>query len=707
MNIPVPTNGTTIDHESSTIDYRSIPSEAEANEPESDTETLPDVSAQWFHAKAAPAATAWWNVASTMWSELVTSHNYFGRRSANVAEMLPYRGDLEIEFSAELSQHSSVCFAPKGNILVYTVSSEGNVKVGIERDVDTLTPSEIKQHWSLVEAAINKELGSFKDLKVFKHTPVREAVNIMSSRFVIRWKHVGNEKTVKARLCVRGFEDKLANSLSTFASTASRWSQRLVVSACVQNQWSLFSWDISTAFLQGISFQDLAKVTGEPIRKACLKPPAGFEHMFRKIFGISFETHVLEMIKPVYGLKDAPRAWRIALDNVLIRSGGRPLNCDKALYVWFRRDVLAAILSTHVDDLKGGGMTEVVKHIKDCLERDFGPVKVQTAVFEHCGIMHEQSEKGILLHQNHYAAQLHQNDMSGIDISDEDKLLGEKHVALYMSLLGGLAWLVQTRTDIAVYLCSLQRHSKQPQVKHYIRLNQVVKWVRRKKTGLFYGKLTGPLKILMISDSAFKKEGDTGLAMRGALICIAEDRSDSGKQLQPGGKFHVIDFYSRKQRRVTRSTFAAELHSLADGIEVSRLFAMAITECIIPNISSREITRLEELGKLPLLIEAVVDAKSVFDALKVTDTKTPCEASLLNILQQIKELMQTYMVRRLWWVDTGDMLADGLNKGTIGRQALLFACDNSNWLLQKPCCMHQEKVQKIIPQIIEEIQNNG
>ena len=27
----------------------------------------------------------------------------------------------------------------------------------------------------------------------------------------------------------------------------------------------------------------------------------------------------------------------------------------------------------------------------------------------------------------------------------------------------------------------------------------------------------------------------------------------------PGGMFHVVDFYSRKQKRVVRSTFAAEL----------------------------------------------------------------------------------------------------------------------------------------------------
>ena len=82
---------------------------------------------------------------------------------------------------------------------------------------------------------------------------------------------------------------------------------------------------------------------------------------------------------------------------------------------------------------------------------------------------------------------------------------------------------------------------------------QSVKWVKRRKCPLRYAKLQSPFRIVVISDSAFRKEDKTGLAMRGAIVGIAEQH-----QTHPGGKIHVIEFYARKQRRVVRSTFSAE-----------------------------------------------------------------------------------------------------------------------------------------------------
>ena len=35
--------------------------------------------------------------------------------------------------------------------------------------------------------------------------------------------------------------------------------------------------------------------------------------------------------------------------------------------------------------------------------------------------------------------------------------------------------------------------------------------------------------------------------------------------------------------------------------------------------------------------------------------------------------MSTQRIRRLLWIDTRDMLADGLNKGAVSRKALLIA----------------------------------
>ena len=255
------------------------------------------------------------------------------------------------------------------------------------------------------------------------------------------------------------------------------------------------------------------------------------------------------------------------------------------------------ILSTHVDDKLGAGQDESSK-VKQALEKMFGKIKEQVGTFEHCGIMHEQdmATGTVVMHQQHYVKQLNTLDMSCVDMNKQEQPCTEQQHAAYLSSLGGLSWLVQTRMDVCVYVCALQMVAKAPLVEHYIKLNRLVKWVKHRKCYLTYRKLNGPLKILTVSDSAFKKEDLTGLAMRGEIVAICESNSEN-----PGGTMHVIDFYSRKQRRITRSTFAAELHGLADALEFSKIVVFAVHECLVPRVTPRELVEAEESGSLNCL----------------------------------------------------------------------------------------------------------
>ena len=107
---------------------------------------------------------------------------------------------------------------------------------------------------------------------------------------------------VKARLTIRGFEDREAELLATFAGTTSRWGQRLISSLAAQHQWVLMSADVSAAFLQGLSFAELSELTGEPERVVSFRPPKNYEKFFQELPGLSklnFDTHTLRMKKCV------------------------------------------------------------------------------------------------------------------------------------------------------------------------------------------------------------------------------------------------------------------------------------------------------------------------------------------------------------------------------------------------------------------------
>ena len=70
-------------------------------------------------------------------------------------------------------------------------------------------------------------------------------------------------RTIRARLTVRGFKDRDASTLDTYSGTAQRCSQRLVVSKAARRGWDLATAGVEKAFLQGVNYEVLAKITGE------------------------------------------------------------------------------------------------------------------------------------------------------------------------------------------------------------------------------------------------------------------------------------------------------------------------------------------------------------------------------------------------------------------------------------------------------------
>ena len=82
------------------------------------------------------------------------------------------------------------------------------------------------------------------------------------------------------------------------------------------------------------------------------------------------------------------------------------------------------------------------------------------------------------------------------------------------------------------------------------------------------------MRIATVSDSAFKALEFEGLALRGCFVFLVE----IGKDGKPGGKCMLIDYYSRKQVHVCRSTFAAELFAVIDAVGHALKIALCLTE---------------------------------------------------------------------------------------------------------------------------------
>ena len=152
----------------------------------------------------------------------------------------------------------------------------------MERDDDVLTPEEVKLHDDEVKAAMFKELITWAKHKCFSRRSRLNAHNIIDCRWVLKWKweeetlSIANSasgqvakkgRVIRARLTVRGFKDVDKGHVATYAGTSQRYSQRIIVSEAVLRGWDLATTDISKAFLQGVTHQELSELTGERMRE--------------------------------------------------------------------------------------------------------------------------------------------------------------------------------------------------------------------------------------------------------------------------------------------------------------------------------------------------------------------------------------------------------------------------------------------------------
>ena len=76
------------------------------------------------------------------------------------------------------------------------------------------------------------------------------------------------------------------------------------------------------------------------------------------------------------------------------------------------------------------------------------------------------------------------------------------------SLLGALAWLTLTRADIIVFVGRYQRKANDIRVSDVYGLNRLLKWVKRRQFCIYYAKLTPPLALVVVADSAYKADDD-------------------------------------------------------------------------------------------------------------------------------------------------------------------------------------------------------
>ena len=483
---------------------------------------------------------------------------------------------------------------------------------------------------------------------------------VIGSRWVLTWKKSSDPDdrslTPKARLVLVGFQDPDLGRIATDSPTLRKESKHIILSICASMGWVIWGADIKTAFLSGDNSN----------RDLYFRPPAEI----REFLGLS-EDDVLRLEKAAYGLAEAPRAWFLRLTRELLAAGLEVSQLDPCVFVLRERSTraLLGICGVHVDDLLGGGkpaMDECLARLRQKLP--FGDFRKTTIKYTGAEIR-QLPDLSIEVSQEAYIDKM--EEVSTKPFGKSSNPLPEP--SLMRACCGQLAWVANhSRPDQAFLASYLQGTQDKALVAHLDMYNKAVRELKARKVTLKFPPV--PLerwRLLAITDAGWGVRAN-GESQGGLILCLCDQDVIDRKP----GKTWVIEWSSKKLRRVVRSSTAAETMSAQNGLDAIE-FAQSFLQEVLYGMTPKEFQQWVPDKASGL----VIDSKSLYDAL----TRSACSSALA----MEKRLAIDYAIARAClserhvqpcWTNNLQMIADCLTK-LKGNKEILFRMLDS-------CCYH-------------------
>jgi hypothetical protein len=265
------------------------------------------------------------------------------------------------------------------------------------------------------------------------------------------------------------------------------------------------------------------------------------------------EGKVLCLIKALYGLCQAPRAWNTKLDSTLQRLGFKHSDCEHAVYAR-GKGTTRLLIGVYVDDLiiTGNDVNEIAK-FKLQMQASFKMNDLGLLSF-YLGIEVQQGSNDISLSQMTYARRiLKKAGMASCNSCatpmETQCKMSKQSVAPttpateYRSLVGSLRYLVHTRPDIAFTVGYVSRFTEKPTTEHLAAVKHILRYVAGTIDYGCHYKPGGGLKLVGYSDADMAGDVDTRKSTTGVLFFLG---------LNP------VTWQSQKQKVVALSSCEAE-----------------------------------------------------------------------------------------------------------------------------------------------------
>ncbi|GJT75944.1 putative ribonuclease H-like domain-containing protein [Tanacetum coccineum] len=305
--------------------------------------------------------------------------------------------------------------------------------------------------------------------------------------------------------------------------------------------FTVYQMDVKSAFLYGTIEEEVY-----------VHQPPGFVDP-------AHPNKVYKVIKALYGLHQAPRAWYETLSSFLMENGFRRGTIDKTLFIKKKKSDIM-LVQVYVDDIIFGSTKQsMCTEFEDCMHKRFQMSSMGELTF-FLGLQVKQLPEGIFISQDKYVADiLKKFDFLSIRtattpiesnkplVKDEDGVDVDVHV--YRSMIGSLMYLTASRPDIMFAVCACARFQVTPKASHLNAVKRIFRYLKHQpKLGLWYPR-----------DSPFELEAYSDSDYGGASL----DRKSTTGGCQFLGR-RLISWQCKKQTIVANSTTEAEYVAAAN-----------------------------------------------------------------------------------------------------------------------------------------------
>ncbi|GJV83114.1 putative ribonuclease H-like domain-containing protein [Tanacetum coccineum] len=343
------------------------------------------------------------------------------------------------------------------------------------------------------------------------------------------------EKKEESRALVTVDQEEGIDYDEVFAPVARLEAIRIFLAYASYMGFIVYQMDVKSAFLYG-------KIDEE----VYVSQPPGFQDP-------KSPQKVYKVVKALYGLHQAPRAWYATLSTFLLKNGYRRGTIDKTLFL--KKDKHDIILvQVYVDDIIFGSTKKSWCNEFEALMKSRFQMSSMGELTFFLGLQVKQKPNGIFISQDKYVDEiLKKFDFANVKSAStpietqkplvKDEEASDVDVHLYRSMIGSLMYVTASRPDIMFAVCACSRFQVTPKTSHLTAVKRIFRYLKGKpKLGLWYPR-----------ESTFDLESYSDSDYAGANL----DRKSTTGGCQFLGR-RLVTWQCKKQTIVATSTTEAE-----------------------------------------------------------------------------------------------------------------------------------------------------